>query len=243
MMKKKRMDNKYIYIGVAIIIVICIIIGIIYYNYNNSNFIDKKYESKEYIYTAAQYENEVEDDEYFEIPAINLKGEKFETINTAIINNFSSVSEMTEFDYDYEYSISKNILALKITYAYYENINSVEPTRYFETFNIDLRNGRILTDSEILDKYKLTDEQVNRYLESKFTNYYDRLVSGKFYTKEECNYECFLENRGITGKYTDNASYYIQDGVLTLFKYFKINSKYEEEQYFGNEDFQFVIKK
>lgn len=239
-MKKNNISKKNRLIFVCLLIVFIVFFAFYYY-YNYINFIPKTDNKKDYIYTASRFEDPYEEDSYDEVPAINLEGEKFDKINAAILENYNSVRNMNEYDYKYEYSISKNILALKIAYGYYSD-SSLEPNRYFQTFNIDLRNGHFLTNSEILDKYKLKEDDVNEYLKYQFRQYYNNLVEGEFYTKEECDYNCFLKNRGITGKYTDDISYYIQDGVLTAFKFFYTRSDYEEEQYFVLEDYQFVIK-
>ena len=131
---------------------------------------------------------------------------------------------------------------MKIEYAYFEDNNLYEATRSFQTIHIDLKNGNILSDDDILKMYNINKEYINSYLETKFNTYYNDLVEGKFYTKEECNYECFLNNRGITTNYSDNVSYYIQDGVLTLFKFYYSASDYLEQQYFNDENYQFIIK-
>lgn len=237
----KIMSNKKLCIIVSIVIVVCICLFI--YFYNNSKFIEKKDNKKGYVYTIKQYENAVYGDNYYdEVPAINLVGEKFDKLNTSIMDNYYSVSKMTEYNYDYEYSRSGNILALKITYAYYENDTDDEAIRYFQTIHIDLKTGKILSDEDILNKFNVTKEDVNTVLDKDFKMYYDNLVAGKFYTRDECDYNCFLNNRGITTNYSDGVSYYIQDGVLTVFKFFNTTSSYGEEEYFYSEDYQFVVK-
>ena len=241
--KKKDIPNSSKIIVLAIVIVVCGIIGYgIYYYFNYVNFISKVDNSKPYIYTVEKHENPYQEDVSDKIPTINLVGSKFDRINKAIKDNYDKVSQLDEYDYGYEFSKSRNILALKITYAYYPSKEANHQRRYFETFNIDLRNGKILSNADILKKFNLSEKQVNSFMEAKFKAFYKDLVAGKFYTEKECNYECFLENRGITSNYLNNASYYIENGDLTLFKYYFMYSDYLEEQYLENVGYQFLIK-
>lgn len=230
-----KAKNKFL----IIIIIACFVLAGLFYYFLNKN-ISKIDISKDYVYSNEIYGTD--EDGYIEVPKINLKGEKIDRINKLIKDNYDSISRLEEYDYNYEYSISKNILALKIEYAYFEDNNLYEATRSFQTIHIDLKNGNILSDDDILKMYNINKEYINSYLETKFNTYYNDLVEGKFYTKEECNYECFLNNRGITTNYSDNVSYYIQDGVLTLFKFYYSASDYLEQQYFNDENYQFIIK-
>ena len=224
-------------------VVICSILGfVMYYYMYYVNYIPKTNKNKPYVYTIDEYENSTQDGTYDRIPTINLKGNKFKKINQAIKKNYDEVSKTLEYDYSYDFNKSKNILAVKITYSYFLNEGDQYPTRQFETFNIDLRNGKILSNSDILKKYNLTEKRVNSFIESKFKAFYKDLVAGKFYTKKECNYDCFLEQRGLTNNYLSNASYYIEDGSLTLFMYYNIYSDYLEEQYLKYVGYQFLIK-
>ena len=234
------LENKKRLLIIITVIILCICIFL----YDNSSIISRKDKKKNYVYTVMKYRNVYYGDEvYDEIPAINLVGDKFDKINKSIVDNYNSVVQMNEYDYDYEYSISGSILALKITYAYYENSESLEPTRYFQTIHVDLKTGKILSDDDILSRFNATKADVYNVLDKDFRIYYKNLVDGKFYTEEECNYSCFLSNRGITDDYTDGVSYYIQDGMLTVFKFFNRTSKYKEEEYFYDEDYQFIVKK
>ncbi len=237
--KKKTKKRSFIFL-----VIVFIIVGFMCYYFINNNYdTKKKIDSKPYIYTIKQELNSFQDNIYDEIPTINLVGKKFDELNTAILNNYKEVSAKVEYDYNYEYNQSKNILSLKITYAYYPDEESIYPMRYFETINIDLRDGKILSEDEILHKYHLTKEKVNFYLEAKFKEFYGDLVKKGYYTENQCNYDCFLKNRGISNNYLNGTSYYIENNSLTLFKYFYIYSDYLEENYFKDENYQFIIKK
>lgn len=243
--KKTKKDSN------LIILIICIFIAILSFsvyfimsNINkNTNYIEKKNVEKEYVYSIKKQENPSQEDVYDEVPTFNLEGENIYQINENIIKKYEQISKKNDYDYEYEFNQSDNILALKITYAYYPNETAMYPIRYFETYHIDLNTGKVLSDDEILKMYQLKSDQINHFLEAKFKGYYRDLVNQKFYTERECNYKCFLENRGISDNYLNDTSYYIQNGSLTLFKYFYIYSDYEEEDYFKNQNYQFIVKK
>lgn len=240
--KKKRNNSLSILIICGLVALVCfgsyfILTG------NKIIYVNKKNDDKEYVYTIKSFENPYQENVYDEIPTINLVGEEFDNINESIVKKYEQVSNKVDYDYSYEFNQSDNILALKITYAYYPNDTAIYPIRYFDTYNISLKSGKVLNDKQILKMYKLESFQVNDFLESKFKGFYSNLVNRNFYTEKECNYKCFLDNRGISDNYLNGTSYYIENGSLTVFKYYYIYSDYMEEEYFKNTNYQFIVKK
>lgn len=126
-------------------------------------------------------------------------------------------------------------------YIDYPN-QSVNPIIHFDTYNIDLESGNILTDQDLLDIYQVSKKQVKVYLEAKFKKYYTDIVKNGYYTKKQCNYDCFLKNRGISKNYLEDISFYVEDGKLTLFKYYYRDSIYHEIEFFIDDSYQFLIK-
>ena len=55
-------------------------------------------------------------------------------------------------------------------------------------------------------------------------NYYKDIVKEKYYTSNECSYECFLKWRSVD-RYLDHVSYYVREGKLIAFKSFIAHSK------------------
>lgn len=243
--KKTSSNSNFIFFMICIFLAVASFGSYFIVNHvkNKESYIEKKDLEKEYIYVIQKQENPSQEDVYDEVPTINLEGENINQINENIIKKYEQVSSKTDYDYTYEFNQSDSILALKITYAYYPNETALYPIRYFETYHINLRNGKVLSDDEILKMYQVKSEQVNSFLEAKFKGYYRDLVNQKFYTEKECNYKCFLENRGISDNYLNGTSYYIQNGSLTVLKYFYIHSDYLEENYFKNTNYQFIVKK
>lgn len=246
--KKAKTDYSLVFMIFFILVaVICIVVYfVINHSSTNSNkYIEKVDEDKAYVYTSKKIENtnnESDEVSYDKIPSINLEGQKYTQINNEIMNKYNEVIKDKVHIYDYNYNQSENILSLVVKYSYYSK-DSQYPITYFDTYNIDLKNDKVLSDEEIVDLFNITKEQVNTYLKSKFVNYYNELIQYEYFKKSECNYQCFLNNRGITTDYTKDVHYYVEDGRLTLFKFYHRDSKYDEAQYFQDTTYQFLIKK
>lgn len=241
--KNNNKDNLILLIIIFVSFCVIVFVSIYLITRNNVNFISKIDKDKDYVYTIKQEENPYEESKYDKVPIINLNDNKISVINESILDKYMEVTKQIQYDYNYEFSKSKNILSLKITYAYFETEYSEMPVRYFNTYNIDLKTGNILSDDEIYDMYNLDRSKVDMFLQSKFNGFYNDLVNSKFYSEEQCNYDCFLKNRGISSDYLNNVSLYIKDGSLIAYKFFNIKSKYKEERYFKNFDYKFIVKK
>lgn len=202
--------------------------------------VEKIIPSKDYVYTVEKQENVTREDEYDEIPYINLDGDKYKEINQEIVNNYQKLKNTFEYDYSYQYSISKNILSIIIFSKYIkeEGVFSVES---YKSYNIDLSEDKVLSDDELLEKYKLTKENLNSLLRARFEAYYKDTVREGYYTEEECSYECFIKNRGLTPSYLDGVSLYVENNDLYAYKYFYKDSDYDEGKYFDSIDYKIVI--
>lgn len=238
--KRKRQASIKLLIMLAIaIFCIFFLVVILYHQFF---YISKKEKDKDYVYTVRSDVNNSQDGVYTKMPRINLEGKKFDIINKKIEENYLSVISQNEYDYDYDFNKSNNILALKISYSYFE-VGKLYPKRYFKTYNINLNDGHIYTNKELLDKYHITEKKLNSFLEYKFKSYYQDLIKYKYFTEKECNYDCYLKNRGITSDYLEDIHLYVKGGSLTLYKFFYTYSSYEEEGYFSDPTYRFVIKK
>ena len=202
------------------------------------------YEGNSTVFSYSDYRQNInvlaiEDDTYYEVPAINLVGSDYDRVNQSILANYKSVAEKGDYDYYYKANLSGNTISLLISYAYYENNNL---NRYFESIIIDLHKNKILTKTDVLNKYNVKENQINIYLEAKFKEIYTDIIKNGYYTSKECDYNCFLNNRRISNNYLDGIAYYIENGSLIGYKYFNFESEYGEEDYFTENDYRFVIK-
>lgn len=236
---KNYLSFKFLFIVIIVVFLLYIISAAVYHTFF---YIEKKDKSKEYVYTLRKDAVDFQDNVYSRVPCINLQGEEFDKINKNILTNYEKIILQNDYDYDYEYSKSKNILSLKISYSYF-NDNEENPTRYFKTYNINLNDGHVYTDQELLKKYHISEERLNEFIKTKFQGYYNDLVKYKYFSKNECDYKCYLKNRGISEDYLEDSSLYVDDGSLVLYKYFKTYSKFEEEGYFTNVTYRFIVKK
>lgn len=237
--RKKRMWLRillFLFIGIGVLYTLITII------YHNFFYLPKRNHKKDYVYTARKDVNDYADNTYSKMPKINLKGDTFDKINKKIEENYLFIIHQGDYDYEYEFSKSRNILSLKISYSYYVQ-NEIYPHRYFKTYNINLNNGHIYSTKELLDKYHITEKRLNSFLKYRFETYYNDLVKYKYFTKKECDYSCYLKNRGISSNYLDNIHLYINNGSLVLYKFFYTYSDFEEEEYFQNPTYRFIIKK
>ncbi len=246
--KNKKKDNSLLY---TIIFSVIAVISIVMYFIINSDkgqdsYIAKADASKDYVYTIKTVQNmHNESDEvgYDKVPSINLKGTQYDDINNEIMTQYEKLeAEGNYIYYQYQFNQSDDILSLVIKYMYYP-IESIYPIINFTTYNIDLVTGEVLDDESLLKRYNVTSDQIKVYLKSTFQGYYDDIIKNNLYTKKECNYDCFLKNRGITTNYLEDISFYVDDGKLTLFKYFYRDSDYNEATYFEEPTYQFLIKK
>ncbi len=244
--KNKRMDYSLILMIVFIIVAIAsmIICFVMLNKKEEVAYIDKKNAKKDYVYTVKKEVNITSDGEKNSIPAINISNSKIDTINSKILTNYSNVSNSGEYTYNYDYSINdqKNILSLAVKYSYMpEGITKM--ITYCDTYNVDLVTGDVITDDELLEKYDITKSKLKQFVQAKFEDYYRQLVKKKYYTEKECDYNCFLKNRGLNTNYLNGTSLYVKDNSLILFKYFFTVSKYHEEEFFKDNNYELVVKK
>ena len=244
--KNKKMDYSLILMIAFILIAILsmVICFVILNKKEEVIYIDKKDSTKDYIYTIKKDVNQTAENITNEIPTINISNSKIETINNKILTNYNNVSSLfDEYEYEYEYSVNdkKQILSLIVKYSYIpEKMDRM--VTYFDTYNIDLLTGEVISDDDLLKRYDITKNKLNDFIESKFKNYYREIIKKKYYTQKECDYACFLKNRGLTDNYLNGISLYVKDNSLIMYKFFFTVSKYHEEEYFSDTSYDIVVK-
>lgn len=248
--KNKTDYSLFFMIFFVLVAIVCIIIYFVIQK--NSNISVKKADnSKEYVYTVKKVKNantESDDIVYDKIPAINLEGDIYDEINKKIMDNYNYILKRGPHDYKYEFNVSKKILSLVISSSYYDEDTTGKTdyqlnSTHFYTYNISLETGNLLTGSDLLKMYGIEEKQVETYLEAKFKGYYKDLINLDYFKENECDYKCYLKNRGITSSYSDGGKYYVDDGKLMLYKFYYKDSEYDEAQYFYDIPYKFLIKK
>jgi len=239
MIKKfnKLDNNKKIPIVITVsVILLTIIIVYTFFRNSESGYKSIKVDTnKELVYTLKETRDDVF---YIKVPYININGSTIKSINEDIDSYLSEFIDTKMKISTYEYNINGKVLSLAIkTVDYY---NEDMPIVYFKTYNINLDTLELVSDEELLNAYDINFNDVNNAMEKQFKYWYKELKKEKYLTEEECDYECFLEYRGVED-YMDNISYYIDEGKLVVFKPFSFYSVYKEEDYFKEDDFKFII--
>ncbi len=172
------------------------------------------------------------------VPYVNIKGEVFKQVNSDIdlfLSDFISSKRCTVV---YEYNISGVILSLIIKVL--DENTEYAPQAYFRSYNINLSTLDVISNESLIDFFQTDLTSIESLITNQFKYYYQELVNDEYYHQDECNYECFLDNRGIDS-YMDNVVYFVRDGYLIAYKPFVFHSIFGEEDYFKAEDYEFMI--
>ena len=225
--------NKKIVIIMTLIIIV--ILGIVLYYVNN----------KDYNYTDI-LENNKYDIVYDRIssykdrvPYININNDNIKKINQEIETMYNEYLIFSPDGFNYQYNVSKEILSIIIT-AYVVKPESTHYDIIYKSYNINLKDFKVLSNKEILNRFNISEKKMEYYLYNKFINYYSDLISKKYFTEAECDFNCFLESKNVENLLDDNY-YYINDNHLELYKNFNIFTDYKEENYFNESSFHFIV--
>lgn len=175
------------------------------------------------------------------VPVININYPNISEINAEIMEIYQEYLTKFTDEFEYNFDVSGHVLSLLIR-SKQRYVDASNYDIHYKTYNIDLETLEVLSDSDLFKMFDIKEEDLRFFITYKFLNYYNDLVDDGYFTKEECDFQCFLDSRGIVDFMEDN-SYYIHDGQLELYKSFNIYSSYQEENYFTEDDFHFIVKK
>jgi hypothetical protein len=221
--------------GLALILIL-IVVFYIRKQYDNYNYI-KVNKNNYIVYTSKSTKTGIYSRN---IPYLNLKTDNAKSINKDISSFLKEYKDNKMCTISYEYSINGEVLSLIIKVIDYDT--DFVPETYFRGYNYNLREDRILSDSEVLGLFNTDESVVENIIETKLEGYYDEILDLEYYDEKECDFECFLKYREIDD-YLDNVVYYIDKGSLMAYKPFVFYSIYGEEEYFKEDHFKFVIVK
>lgn len=229
--------SKKLFITFIVVVVLAIIAFIVSKVYTKDYEDYKIDDDKEFIYTYETYSSSETD-----IPYVNINIEFAKSLNKSLQELGSSYKSSTtpNVSMNYQYNINNNIVSLVIIFKKLNEKN--ELVFDYVTYVFDLeKEGKVLTDSEILKKYNITVDDVNEEINLQMVKKYDNEINNNV-LPGTCNYiDCFLKLRNIN-KFTDNAHYFVEDGKLVVYTSYNVYSEYKEEEYFTREDFKFYIK-
>lgn len=219
---------------ITILIIIIATISIIYFinnkKYNYTSLLDNN--SLDIIYNII-------DNNQDKVPYININNSLIKEINQEIDSIYQNYLLYSPNGFSYNYNVSGNILSIIIT----AHVIQPEQTHYdiiYKSYNIDLNEMKQLSNKDVLNIYNITEEKMEFYLYHKFLNYYNELLKEKYFTKEQYDFETFLEEKNIDNLLDDN-NYYINNNHLELYKYFNIYTDYNEDSFFNEDSFHFIV--
>lgn len=218
-------------------IIIVSLIVIIYYLQNQSNNYNniKQDKGKYLVYSKVEVND---NDHYKYIPFVNIKSETADKVNEDIDLFTNKYLNSEKAAIIYEYDVNGIILSIIVKIFDYEK--EYAPEVYFRSYNINLNTKELISNKSLLDFFEITEEKVSNILDQEFHKYYDDLTKEGYYVEQECNFKCFLGYKGIDN-YLDNANYYVKKGNLVVYRPFTYYSIFNDEEYFENEDFEFLL--
>lgn len=234
--RRASSDTKKILVVCLTVFIIIFLIAYVFLRKGNDNYNEIKENKSDYlIYTKYEKTNT---NYPKHIPYVNIKGEVIKQVNEDIdlfADDFKNTDRCILL---YEYDISGIILSIVLKAVNY-NVEYA-PEVYFRSYNINLNTLEVISDAALLDFFNTNTANTESMIENKFRSYYQDIVSEEYYQADECTYECFLNYRNVQN-YMDNISYYVKDGNLIAYKPFVFYSIYGEEDYFEDEDFEFLL--
>ncbi len=225
---KFKFDFKFVFI---IIILLVVIVFLLIYNLTDMKYRDNIFD--EIIYTS----HVIEGDEVVSyIPFINVDGVSF--VNDEIVDIGNEILQNKKNLVNYDYFIEDNILSVLLKTV---NLDDDYPVIKYYNYNIDLEKSKVISNEDLLEMFYLDEDDVSAILETSFEEFYDEEIEEGFLEGNLCDYNCFLELRGIND-YLDDISYFINDNHLYAYRTFNIYSVFQEEEFFEDDDFIFFIK-
>lgn len=228
--------SRKLFITLIIVVVLAItalIIKITYINKYNKYKID---DNEEFVYTYKTYNNSNTD-----IPFVNIDSDFAKNLNDQVqkLGETYKESNTSNNSMSYRYNNKDNIVSLVFIFKSLDTNNNL--IFDFKTYVFDLKeDGKPLTNDEILDKFGITEEEINKEIELQMVKKYDDEISKKV-IPGTCNFkDCYMALRNVN-KFTDNAHYYIEDGWLVVYTTYNAYSQYNEQSYFSRDDFKFYI--
>lgn len=229
---------KKVLVWVGVVLLVFLLIG--YYLYKNyySNYNYIKQDTSQYlVYTIDTSVNH--QGMHNEIPYINIDSEDANKVNQTIQNYANSFLENDNNLMVYDSQVNGEVLSLLLRMSDYSAGYSF-PDVEFYTYNFNLNTQSLMSNEQILDLFDVTEEDVEKKIETQFHDFYEEEVYKGYLVEQECDYECFLGWRGVE-EYMDYVYYYIENGKLIAYRPFTIYSVYGEENFFTEDDYAFYI--
>lgn len=210
---RKKNNNKIIMFSIIVFLIIAFLIWYAFSDKGSENFNNMKIDSSEYlVYTG----NELDSGSYKQyIPFVNIKGEIGELINNNIVEYVNSFTNDNTC-ITYEYDLSGNVLSILLKVEDH-SIADRATLLYFRSYNINLKHKEILSNETLFSYFNVSSSMVLNNYNHQLEEYYKKLVSNNSINSNECDFNCFYNNREFTND-LDDAEYYVKEGKLFVYK-------------------------
>lgn len=180
----KMQKKKFIIIGLFIVLIVIFLCINIINNNRNSN---KDFKNKDYVYTQIENNNS-------KLPYINIKGAKIEKVNDILYDVFYDVVNDKRNSFNYKYYLDDEILYIFIDIVEY--INDIKNPRYI-AYYININTGNLYNVEDILNKHKLTLNDVSQIIDEKLNSSYIEETELGYVEKGFCDFECYKDIHNI----------------------------------------------
>ena len=210
---RKKNNNKIIMFSIIVFLIIAFLVWYAFSDKGSENFNNMKIDSSEYlVYTG----NELDSGSYKQyIPFVNIKGEIGELINNNIVEYVNSFTNDNTC-ITYEYDLSGNVLSILLKVEDH-SIADRATLLYFRSYNINLKHKEILSNETLFSYFNVSQSMVLNNYNHQLEEYYKKLVSNNSINSNECDFNCFYNNREFTND-LDDAEYYVKEGKLFVYK-------------------------
>ncbi len=230
--EQKKSLIKWCLIGVAIILVLWFIVAI------TSNASSKKKTLDDYVSELASYQipgTEIKSS----LPGIHLDSDDAKQVNEIIKEAYNTAIKNKYTQFTYEASVGEKYLSIALITSSVDTSTNT-PYSSIKTYTFDKKTGQRMDDNELLKTFSVTLNEIGQDFEKQMRAYYEEELESFYFNADECDYQCFLRNRGIYS-YQDNISLFVLNDKLVYYRPFLIYSKWQEEDFYRYEDFLFEI--
>jgi len=165
----------------------------------NDNFISKIYKDKNFVYTLKEGKAIREDGEecLYSLPFINIESEDAKSINNEIKELLDNIENRNRLAYGYMFNTFYNDNILSIVFI---EVGINFP--FYTTYNIDLSNGKLIDNREVILSQGISISEYNEILKDKLK-------------------ESFIKQNENSGYSTENETYiqYLQGTVEDTYNY------------------------
>ncbi len=224
------------------IIILLSMLGVIILLILLEHFLSNRYErlkidkDKYFIYT-----NTKNTENNSLVPKVNLNSSDASIVNNEITSESLEyvTSDNKKKNVTYRYNRSGSLISLVMIYR---DIIDNKVNYNYKTYVFDLnKDGKLLSNDEILNKFNITYAEINDVMRTKMKNKYNSEVTRKIISKD-CDFTtCFLNLRNIYN-FIDDINIYVENNRLVVYRTYNVYTDYHEEKYYSRKDFKFVIK-